>query len=111
MRRLQAEITSGFRLFLNRRGTGVQVAIVLDEDGATSIWGKEVKTILKEAKLDLKTDSRAMLDPKKDVLDHCTGFSLSDPHNDTFPQHCDHTHEMSCPSCSQLERLYLMLLA
>ena len=39
------------------------------------------------------------------MLDHCTGFSLSDPHNDTFAQHCDHTHDMSCPSCSQLDEV------
>ena len=65
MRRLQAEITSGFRLFLNRRGTGVQVAIVLDEDGATSIWGKEVKTILKEAKLYFQNRLKSHVRPEE----------------------------------------------
>ena len=41
-----------------------RVIMVLEEEGATSIWGKEAKAILKEAKRYLKT----MLDPRKDVL-------------------------------------------
>ena len=81
------------------------VIIVLEEGGATSIWGKEAKTILKEAKRYLKTDFKSHVGPEERCVDHCTGFSLSDPHNDTFAQHCDHTHDMSCPSCSQLDEL------
>lgn len=75
----------------------------LEEGGATSIWGKEVKTILKEGKRYLKTDLKSQVGPEERCVDHCTGFSLSDPHNDTFTQHSDHTHEMTYPSCSQLD--------
>ena len=79
--------------------------IVLDESGTTSIWGKESKTILKEAKRYLKTDFKSHVGPEERCLDHCTAYSLSDPHNDTFTQHCDHTHEMSCSSCSHLDEV------
>ena len=82
-----------------------RVIIVLEEGGATSIWGKEAKKILKEAKRYLKTDFKSHVGPEERCVDHCTGFSLSDPHNDTFAQHCDHTHDVSCPSCSQLDEV------
>ena len=82
-----------------------RVTVVLEEGGATSIWGKEAKTIVKEAKRYLKTDFKSHVGPEGRCVDHCTGFSLSNPHNDTFTQHCDHTHEMSCPSCSQLDEV------
>ena len=82
-----------------------RVAVVLEEGGATSIWEKEAKTIVKEAKRYLKTDFKSHVGPEERCVDHCTGFSLSNPHNDTFTQHCDHTHEMSCPSCSQLDEV------
>ena len=81
------------------------VIIVLEESGASSIWGKEAKTTLKEAKRYLKTDFKSHVGPEERCVDHCTAFSLSDPHNDIFAQHCDHTHDMSCPSCSQLDEV------
>lgn len=81
------------------------VIIVLEECGATSIWGKEAKTILKEAKRYLKTDFKSHVGPEERCVDHCTGFSLSDPQNDTFAQQCDHTHDMSCTSCSELDKV------
>ena len=79
--------------------------IVLEESGACSMWGKEAKTTLKEAKRYLKTDFKSHVGPEERCVDHCTAFSLSDPHNDIFAQHCDHTHDMSCPSCSQLDEI------
>ena len=79
--------------------------MVLEEGGAISIWGKEAKAILKEAKRYLKTDFKSHVGPKERCVDHCIGFSLSDPHNDAFAQHCDHTHDMSFPSCSQLDEV------
>ena len=82
-----------------------RVLIDLEEGGATSIWGKEAKAILKEAKRYLKTDFKSHVGPEERCVDHCTGSSLSDPHNDAFAQHCDHTHDMSCPSCSQLDEV------
>ena len=82
-----------------------RVIMVLEEGGATSIWGKEAKAILKEAKRYLKTDFKSHVGPQERCVDHCTGFSLSDPHNDAFAQHCDHTHDMYCPSCSQLDEV------
>ena len=78
---------------------------MLEEGGATLIWGKEAKAILKEAKRYLKTDFKSHVGPEERCVDHCTGFSLSDPNNDAFAQHCDHTHDMSCPSCSQLDEV------
>ena len=81
------------------------VIIVLEESGASSIWGKEAKTTLKEAKRYLKTDFKSHVGPEERCVDHCTAFSLSDPHNNIFAQHCDHTHDMSCPSCSQLDEV------
>ena len=80
----------------------VCVIMVLEEGGATSIWGKKAKAIIKEAKCYLKTDH---VGPEERCVDHCTGFSLSDPHNHAFAQHCDHTHDMSCLSCSQLDEV------
>lgn len=82
-----------------------RVIMMLEEGGATSIWGKEAKAILKEAKRYLKTDFKCHVGPEERCVDHCTGFSLSDPNNDAFAQHCDHTHDMSCPSCSQLDEV------
>ena len=79
--------------------------MVLEEVGASSIWGKEAKAILKEAKCYLKTDFKRHVGPEERCVDHCTGFSLSDLHNDALAQHCDHTHDMSCPSCSQLDEV------
>ena len=79
--------------------------MVLEEGGAISIWGKEAKAILKEAKRYLKTDFKSHAGPQERCVDHCIGFSLSDPHNDAFAQHCDHTHDMSFPSCSQLDEV------
>ena len=79
--------------------------IVLVEGGATSIWGKEAKTILKEAKRYCKTDFKSHAGPEERCFDHCTGFSLCDPHNGDFTQHCGHTREMSSPSCSQLDEV------
>ena len=74
------------------------VIIVLEESGASSIWGKEAKTTLKEAERYLKTDFKSHVGPEERCVDHCAAFSLSDPH-------CDHTHDMSCPSCSQLDEV------
>lgn len=82
-----------------------RVLIELEEGGATSNWGKEAKAILKEARRFLKTDFKSHVGPEERCVDHCTGSSLSDPHNDAFAQHCDHTHDMSCPSCSQLDEV------
>ena len=75
-----------------------RVIMMLEEGGATSIWGKEAKAMLKEAKRYLKTDFKSHVGPEERCVDHCTGFSLSDPNNDAFAQHCDHTHDMCCPS-------------
>ena len=75
-----------------------RVIMVLEEGGASSIWGKEAKRYL-------KTDFKSHVGPEERCVDHCTGFSLSDPHNDAFTQRCDHTHDMSCPSCSQLDEV------
>lgn len=61
-----------------------RVIMVLEEGGATSIWGKEARAILKEAQRYLKTDFKSHVGPEKRCVDHCTGFSLSDPHNDDF---------------------------
>ena len=72
-----------------------RVIMMLEEGGATSIRGKEAKAILKEAKRYLKTDFKSHVGPEERCVDHCTGFSLSDPNNDAFAQHCDHTHDMS----------------
>lgn len=74
-----------------------------EEGGATSIWGKEAKTNLKEAKRYLKTDFKSHVGPDERCVDHCTGYSLSDPHNDAFAQQCDHSHDAECISCSQLD--------
>ena len=62
-------------------------------------------TILKEAKHYLKTDFKSHVGPEERCVDHCTGFSLSDPQNDIFAQQCDYTHDMSCTSCSQLDEV------
>lgn len=82
-----------------------RVIMVLEEGGATSIWGKEARAILKEAKRYLKTDFKSHVGPEERCVDHCTGFSLSDPHNNAFARRCDHTHDMSCPSCSQVDEV------
>jgi len=44
------------------------VAIVLKEGGVTSIWGKEVKTILKEAKRYLKSDFNSHVGPEERMM-------------------------------------------
>ena len=49
-------------------------------------WGREAKAILKEAKRYLKTDFKSHVGPEERYVDHCTGFSLSDPNNDAFAQ-------------------------
>ncbi|PFX12689.1 hypothetical protein AWC38_SpisGene23309 [Stylophora pistillata] len=67
--------------------------------------GKEAKAIRKEAKRYLKTDFKSHVGPEERCVDHCTGFSLSDPHNDAFAQCCNHIHDMSCSSCSQLDEV------
>lgn len=82
-----------------------RVIMVLEEGGATSIWGKEARAILKEAKRYLKTDFKSHVGPEERCVDHCNGFSLSDPHNNAFARCCDHTHDMSCPSCSQVDEV------
>lgn len=45
-----------------------RVIIMLEEGGATSIWRKEAKAILKKPSVTSKPTSRAVLDPGKDVL-------------------------------------------
>lgn len=92
----------GLDYFLTEGAQAVEsverVIMMLEEGGATSIWGKEAKAILKEAKRYLKTDFKSHVGPEERYVDYCTGFSLSDPNNDAFAQHCDHTHDMCCPS-------------
>ena len=82
-----------------------RVIMVLEEGGTTSIWGKEAKAILKEAKRYPKTDFKSHVGPQERCVDRYTGISLCDPHNDAFAQHCDHTHDMSCPPCRQLDEV------
>ena len=83
----------------------------LEEGGATMIWGEEAKAILKEAKRYLKTDFKSHVGPQERCTGHCTGFSLSDPHYDAFAQLCDHTHDMSCPSCSRQDEVFSIVMS
>ncbi|PFX23631.1 hypothetical protein AWC38_SpisGene11813 [Stylophora pistillata] len=80
------------------------VIMVLEEGGATSIWGKEAKAIIREAKRYLKTNFKSHVGPKERCVDNCTGFSLNNPHI-AFTQRCNHIHDMSCPSCSQQDEV------
>ncbi|KAL9966751.1 hypothetical protein ACROYT_G024870 [Oculina patagonica] len=81
------------------------VVTTLEEGGASPIWGKEAKGILKEAKRYLKTDFKSHVGPDERCADHCTRYSLSDPQNDVFAHQCDHTHDTSCISCCQLDEV------
>ena len=83
------------------------VVKTLVEGGATPIWGKEAKTTLKEAKRYLKTDFKSHIGPDERCVDHCTGYSLSDPQNGAFAKQCHHSHDTSCISCCQLDEVLL----
>ena len=83
------------------------VVNTLVEGGATPIWGKEAKTTLKEAKRYLKTDFKSHIGPDERCVDHCTGYSLSDPQNGAFAKQCHHSHDTSCISCCQLDEVLL----
>ena len=79
------------------------VVNTLEEAGANTIWGKEIKMILKETRRYLKSDYKSHVGPDERCEDHCSYFALSDLQNKFFTQQCTHTHDKSCKYCVQLD--------
>lgn len=60
------------------------VIMVFEEGGVISIWGKEVRVILKEVKYYFKIDFKSYVGFEERCVDYCIGFSFSDFYNDVF---------------------------
>ena len=81
------------------------VVNTLEKGSADSTWAREMSKTLQETKRYLKTDYKTHLGQEERCADHCMNFSLSDPQNEAFGQHCDHIHNELCNYCSKLDEV------
>lgn len=75
----------------------------LEENGASALWAKEMKHVLKECKRYLKTDYKSHVGANERCVDHCTNYSLSDSLVKAFRKKCDHAHDKFCDVCIKMD--------
>ena len=65
-------------------------------------WARNVKGVLKEGKMDLKTDYKMHVVLESQCPDHCCEFALSGSVKQ-LQKPCNHDHSLLCGRCNNLK--------
>ena len=84
----------------------------LEQSGVEKLKLDELRKRILESKKYLKTGYKVHCKAHEDeCADHCRKFALSDPHDKDFVCSCSHQHNVVCPECEDLKRLFIDMRA
>eukprot|EP00058_Branchiostoma_floridae_P012379 XP_002597867.1 hypothetical protein BRAFLDRAFT_105474 [Branchiostoma floridae] len=75
----------------------------LVQNGASADWAKTVTHKLKEGKRYFQTDYKTHVKLEDRCGDHCIAFALSEKGKETLAVKCNHSHEITCERCVEID--------
>ncbi|CAF4490382.1 unnamed protein product, partial [Rotaria sp. Silwood2] len=87
----------------------INIANELLTIGVSDTVVRQLKNDLQLSRNYLKNDYKLHIHDGSTIPDHCSSFSLSDPHEKEWQQPCDHHHNDECEYCTLLENSFLLL--
>ena len=84
----------------------------LEQAGVEKLKLNDLRRRIRENKNYLKTDYKVHCKAKEnECADHRRKFALSDPHDKDFQCSCSHQHNVVCPECDDLTKLFIDMKA
>ena len=79
----------------------------LEQAGVEKLKLNDLRRRIRENKNYLKTDYKVHCKAREnECADHGRKFALSDPHDKDFQCSCSHQHNVVCPECDDLKKLF-----